>query len=189
MKKWLMLFAVVDLIFVGLVLKYSNQSDRQIASTVAELELSSGQKNKIELTTSFRLNTSDSVISFETDKLQSICDTSTFVELKFQALRVAFAGAQPSITHSYSCAEIKKNLSNRTLETKVSDFKSMQAEKSRPLLGSSLVAEQVYSDEDFPEDWQLVEVKVTGPSNFTINQFELEQIHGSAFEFKIISVK
>jgi hypothetical protein len=189
MKKWLILFAVIDFMFVGLVLKYSSSNERAIASLDSETELTSGQKNKMELVQSFQLDATDTMISFVSDHLQMICDTSSMIELKFQAINVAYAGEQPTIIHTYSCQEIKKDLSRQSLVTQMADFKSMQHSKKLNLGTDILTAEQIYSDETFPESWKLTELKISGPSTFTINQFEIEKIHASAFEFKVISVK
>lgn len=195
MKKWLMLFVMIDFVFVGLVLKYSNQPNRQIASVENsdgasdQNEMTDGQKSKLALTQSFQLNLSQLVISVTSDKLQMICETSSIIELKFEALNVAYAGAKPTIQHDFSCANIKKDLSTRSLETKIDDFKSMRKNKKIDLAGSSLLASQVYSDEEFPEQWKLTEINITGPATFSINRYELEHVHAANFEFTITSVK
>ncbi|MBC7421526.1 MAG: hypothetical protein H7328_12435 [Bdellovibrio sp.] len=190
MRKWLILFVIVDFIFVGLVLRISMQQERQIASVESESNLSAGQQNKFELVKSLHFKADSQQLVLQTEKLQMICETSSLIEVKYRAVNVAYAGAQPTITHTFSCVEIKKDLSLTTLQTNMSDFISMQKNKKLNLNVSQMTAAQVYSDEDFPSDWQVSEITVTGPSTFTINQFEIEKVHANnSFSFTITSVR
>ncbi len=190
MKKWLLLFVVVDFLFVGLVLRFSTQNERRIASVQSGAELTEGQMQKYELVKSLNFTSDNDNLILKTDKLQLLCDTSSLVDLKFVALHVAVAGAQPSINHTFSCFEIKKDLSLNILKTSIADFKSMQKANTLSLPASAMKASQVYSDEDFPTEWQLSEIKVTGPHPFIINQYEIEKVHpASQFGFKITSVE
>lgn len=189
MKKWLVLFAIVDLIFVGLVLKISTPNKRNIASHEEEAfyaELTEGQKNKYDFVKSFEFIANTEELTLSTDRLQALCQTQSMIELKFKAVNVAYAGSHPSISHIYSCENIRKDVSTMALSTSVADFKALHTTALLRLEDSELRARQVYSDEDFPEDWILSDMIVTGEMNFTVNTAEMEKVHPDhRFEFKL----
>lgn len=188
MKKWLILFLLVDFVFVGLVLKISTTKERRIAT--AGDELTEGQQQKVDLVKSFHFNATNDELILHSDKLQMICDTSTSIEVKYMAVNVAYAGSQPTIVHAFSCAEIRKLQSLTTLSTSLENFKSMHENKQLSLASGSLTASQVYRDEDFPRDWKVAEISIIGDSSFTINQFEIDKTHASdAFSFAVTSEK
>ncbi len=185
MKKWLILFVVVDFIFVGLVLKVSTQNERRIASVTTD-ELTKGQQQKFDLVKSFQFTATNEQLVLQSDKLQMICDSSSLIEVKYSAMNVAYAGQQPTISHVFSCAHIKIDQSLNTLTTSIESFKSMHKNKQLSLNASVLTAAQVYSDEDFPTEWKVSEISITGTSTFIINQFEIDKAHTiDAFNFKI----
>lgn len=185
---------LIDFAFVGLVLTLSRHNDRSIASVddseTSQLDnLSEGQKNKFYLVKTFDFKNDGTQIQFITDKLQMICETSSLITLTFYAQNVAIAGTQPTITNTFSCDEVKKDLSRISLITTVADFKKMHEQKVLTLIGSELRASQIYSDEDFPSQWRLAEIKITGPNTFTVNQFEIEKTLMKNFDFGITSAK
>lgn len=198
-KKMLLIFMILDFVFIGLVLTISNTNSRSITATRSTASdnsdanqtdsLTEGQKNKWALVETFQLKVTADTIEFTTDKLQIICDTSSLIELRFSAQNMAIAGVQPAISHIYSCDDIKKDLSRTTLITNVSDFKKLRTEKVITLDGSELRASQIYSDEDFPNDWRLTDIKVSGPNTFTVNEFEIEKTLLKNFDFEIISAR
>lgn len=188
MKKWLILFAIIDFIFVGLVLKISTSNKRHIANDGDPFyaELTDGQKNKYDFVKSFQFQTDSEKLVLITDRLQSLCQSDALVELKFKAVNIAYAGAQPSISHIYSCQNIRKDTSIMTLPTKLSDFMALHKTSRLKLDDSELRATQVYSDEDFPTDWVLSDIIVTGELNFTVSSAELAKAHTDRrFEFSI----
>lgn len=188
MKKWLILFALVDFIFVGLVLKISSSNKRHIANDGDPFyaELTEGQKNKYDFVKSFRFQADNEKLVLTTDRLQSLCQNDALVELKFKAVNVAYAGAHPSISHIYSCQNIRKDTSIMTLPTSIDDFVALHKTSHLQLDDSEMRATQVYSDEDFPTDWILSDVIVTGELNFTVSSAELAKAHTDRrFEFSI----
>lgn len=186
MKKWLLLFVIIDFVFVGLVLKISTKSERQIAGSDNFSELTEGQLRKLELVKSFDFSISENSLQFSTDKLQMICETSISIELKFFAQNIAVAGSSPTISHLFSCAEVKKDLSRITLETSLVQFKLMHKKHELKQIDSIMLASGIYADEDFPEEWRLGEVIINGPNTFTINQYELDKVFNDhQFEFQI----
>lgn len=187
MKKWLLLFVIIDFVFVGLVLKFSTDSERrQVASSDNFGELTEGQQRKLELVKAIDFSISEEGLEFKTDKLQMICETSSTIELKFFAQNMAVAGNPPVISHIYTCSEIKKDLSLNLLATSLKEFKQMHKTNELNLPNSQLKASGIYASEDFPEEWRLSEVTITGPSTFTINQYELDRVFSDhRFEFKL----
>jgi hypothetical protein len=194
MKKFLLIFMVIDFTFVGIVLKFSyTNHHRGVASdpeSINESEgLTTGQKNKIALVQTFQFQKLKNELRFKTDKLQMICETSSLIELRFFAQNIAIAGSHPMITNTYSCENIKKNQAQDTLITDIDDFKKMHQQKILNLGQNRLQAFQVYADEYFPTEWKLAEIKISGPNTFTVNEFEIERVLFKSFDFELTSVK
>ncbi|OFZ31730.1 MAG: hypothetical protein A2622_03935 [Bdellovibrionales bacterium RIFCSPHIGHO2_01_FULL_40_29] len=190
MKKFLFLFVVLDFVFVALIIKWTTTPGRMIASTEQSFysDLTDGQKNKWDLIETFQFDSNSNHLEFSTNKLQMICETSSLIELQYAAQNVAFAGQRPTITHIFSCENIRKNQDQSILLTLTSDFTKIHKTKKITYPDSQLVGSQLYADEEFPTHWKLAEVRVKGPNTFTINEFEIEKVHGHALEFSI-SVK
>lgn len=188
MKKWLILFAIVDFIFIGIVLKISTSNQRMIATEADQFyaELTDGQKTKYDFVKSFQFSADAEKLVLTTDRLQSLCQTNSLVEVRFKAVNVAYAGLHPSISHIFSCENIRKNLSASSLQTTMNDFKSLHQAAALQLPESELRATKVYSDEDFPTEWILSDVIVTGELNFSVTTAEMDKVHADhRFEFRI----
>ena len=186
MKKLLTLFVILDLIFVGVILKVSSEKERSVASLPNEPELTDGQNQKLELISSLKFSHTSEKLALKTDLLQSICFSYSLIELKFKALNVAFSGQQPFISHTFSCAEIKKDTTQQSLITSVADFKSMQKNHLLKKEFSQLIAHGIYSDEELPNEWCLFEIVVSGETNFSISEAELNKILGQdVFKFNL----
>lgn len=187
MKKFLVLFLVLDFVFVGLILTIASRKSREIASVPATSidDLSSGQKNKWNLVESLLFQKTTSRVSLDCSKLQLICDTSSLIELRFQAQNRAFSGRAPLISHTYSCEQIKKDQTQTSLTTEISDLRKMQNLKLLDLPSSQLRASDLYSTEEFPQNWRLIEVKISGPFTFVINEFEIAKVLNQNFDFTI----
>lgn len=187
MKKILVLFILLDLVFVGVILILNKQPERSISSVSNEEipGLTEGQQNKWRLIKSFHFQKTAASIEFQTDLLQMICDSSSLIELRYLAQNIAIAGEPPSISHVFSCFELKKDLSQTTLSTPLDDFKLMHQQKKLKLPQSELTSNQIYPSEEFPTDWKLAEIKVNGIYTFTINQFEIEKVLQTSFGFSI----
>lgn len=187
MKKLLVLFVIIDFIFIGLVIKLNMPNPSRVISSTDDSfdNLTEGQKNKLNLikTLNFEINEAD--VSLKTDKLQMICETTGLIELKFLALNVAYAGIQPAISHIYSCEKIKQDQNQTQLITPFSEFKKMHQLKKLELNGSQLIANQVYPDEEFPTNWQLVEINISGTNTFSINKYEIEKVLSEIFKFQV----
>lgn len=188
MKKWLILFAIVDFIFVGIVLKLSMNNQRTIA-TEADLfysDLSDGQKNKYDFVKSFQFVADAEKLVLTTDRLQALCQTNSLIEIKFQAVNVAYAGLHPSISHIFSCENIRKDLAVSSLPTTLDDFKALHKMPNLKRGESEMRAIKVYSDEDFPTDWILSDVIISGELNFSVSSIEMDKAHPDhRFEFSI----
>lgn len=178
---------MLDIIFVGFILTLNSKPARTISSVPADdlSGLTEGQQNKWRLIKSFHFQKNNATLDFQSDQLQMICDTSSLVELRFLAQNIAIGGEPPSISHVFSCFELKKDLSQTTLSTGLADFKLMHQQKKLQLKQSELSSNQIYPTEEFPTDWKLAEIKVSGPYTFTINQFEIEKVLQTTFNFKI----
>ena len=193
MKKWLFLFVVIDLVFVALVLQLANRNDsRNIASDSNHPGLSQrfteGQQRKLNLVQSLQFSVDSEKIILMTNLLQALCETSSLIETHFTALNVAVAGGSPTLIHTFSCEAIRQNQAQNTLETKISDLTSAALRQNKNLdLGvSQLRTENLYSDEEFPEDWRLASIKIIGPSSFSISNAELDLAHDARdFEFQL----
>lgn len=187
MKKMLLLFLILDFVFVGTVMTLTQSKKRTVASIDEPTldGLSEGQKNKWQLIQSFKFQMTAESIELQTDKLQMICDITSMIELRFMALNVAFDGMPPLITHTYSCAELKKNQSLKTLSTSIANFQLMHQQKSVTSNESQLTRAHIYSSEEFPKSWQLAEIKITGISNFTITDLEIQKVLQQSFNFNL----
>lgn len=187
MKKFLILFILLDLIFVGVILTLKTGPSRNISSvSTTEIPgLTEGQQNKWRLIQSFHFKKNVDSLDLETDQLQVICDTSSLIELRFLAQNIAIGGESPSISHVYSCFEIKKDQNKIKLSTSLTDFRLMHQQKKLHLQQSELASNQIYASEEFPTDWKLAEIKIIGASTFTINQFEIEKVLRTSFGFQI----
>lgn len=188
MKKWLFLFLLADMIFIGLVLRISTQNQRNIANDNDPFyfELQEGQKNKYDFVKSFQFSIDNDKLTLRTNRLQALCQTADRIELVFKAVNIAYAGVHPTISRWYFCEAIKRDFSNETMTTSIKDFIAVQKDKNLKLDDGEMKAERVYSDEDFPEDWTLSEMIVTGESTFTINSAELEKVHPDhRFDFNL----
>ncbi len=179
MKKWLILFVMVDFIFVGLVLKLSTTNQRNIANDGDPFysELTEGQKNKYDFVKSFQFSMDNENLTLQTDRLQALCETNSVVELKFKAVAIAYAGVHPSVSHIYSCENIRKDMSRLSLSTSIQNFIGLHKKSELKLVDSLLKASKLYSDEEFPAEWTLAEVIVSGELNFSVSEAELEKAH------------
>ena len=187
-KKWIILFEIIYFIFVGIFLKISTTRQRSIATEEDRFysDLTDGQKNKYDFVKSFQFTATTEKLVLTTDRLQALCQTDSMVEVKFQAVNVAYAGLHPSISHIYSCRNIRKDLSLSSLQTTISDFKALHTTSLLKLADSELRAVKVYSDEDFPSEWILSDVIVTGELNFSVSTVEMDKVHTDhRFEFNI----
>lgn len=183
MKKILTIFIILDLIFVGIIFKITTQKSRNIAS---EEDLSPGQKQKLEVIESLKLQQGDDSLDLKTDMLQALCANYSLIQLKFKAVNMAFSGQEPLVTNTFSCAQISKNTDRSTLLTKFSDFRSLQTNSEISNEDSQLKAHALYKDEDMPSDWRLFEIAVTGETSFNISEPEINAILGdNSFHFKI----
>jgi hypothetical protein len=186
MKKFLILFVILDFVFVGIVLKISTEQQRHLASVTQDNGLTEGQTQKLDLMNSFRFSATATEIGLSTDRLQSACASYAVIELKFKALNVAFSGQEPLITHSFSCEEIKKDNSLDSLITKIEDFKSLKNQPALKKEASLLKAQSIYSDEEMPNEWRLFEIRFSGASSFSVSEAEINKILGEdSFKFKL----
>ncbi len=188
MKKLLALFVVLDFIFVGLILKVISSTPSRTISSVDDStynQLTEGQKTKWDLVKTLKFEISSEAVSLITDNLQMICDTSALIELQFSAQNVAIAGAAPMVSHTFSCDSIRKDQAANSLHTTFSDFKNIQQTKKIDLSTSRLAGFNIYTDEELPVKWKLTAVRISGPSTFTINEFEIEKVLMTAFEFDL----
>lgn len=186
MKKLLVLFVILDFVFVGVILKLFSEKERSIASYEDSPKLTEGQNQKLELIKSFKFSYTKDEVLLQTDYLQSICNNYEIVELKFKAVNVAFSGQPPLISHSFSCTEIGKNPDQELLRTAMSDLRSMQKETILKKNESQIRAFGIFADEDLPNDWALFEIAVSGTISFTISEAELNEILPSqSFQFQL----
>lgn len=186
MKKFLIIFAILDLIFVGVILNINSQKERSIASSESGKRLTAGQNQKLELIQSFQFSSSLNDVALTTDYLQSLCTLYDNIELKFKAINIAFSGQQPFISHSFSCSEIKKEADLDSLRTSIADIKSLQKKPVLKKDSGELRAVGIYSDEELPKEWLLYEIVVSGEISFTISEAELNKALGlENFKFKL----
>lgn len=190
MKKWLVLFLIIDFIFIGLVLKLSNEKTRSIANleqpTIDTNQLSEGQQRKLSLIQSLNFNINSQKISLKSNFLQAYCSAYSMIEVKFKALNQATAGLSPSISHKFSCENFRKDNSLSSLETPLQLFKDLQFKKRIELNGSLLISNNLFSDEEFPNEWSLDEIIFYGSSTFSISNIELQTVlTNQIFQFDI----
>lgn len=187
MKKILILFVLLDLVFVGVILKITNEDNRRfVASVTGDAELTEGQQQKLDLMKSFIFNKTESEVILRTNTLQAACASFTTIELKFKALNMAFSGQEPLITHTFSCEEIKKDTSSDSMVTALSDLKSLRTEPVIKKQSSVLAAHAIYSDEEMPNDWRLFEIRFSGSQSFSISEVEINKILGEEiFKFSL----
>lgn len=176
MKKLLVLFVILDIVFVGLILKMFSEKERSIASFEGAPKLTEGQNQKLDLIKSLKFSNSKNEVLLQTDYLQSLCSSYEIVELKFKALNVAFSGQPPLISHSFSCSEISKNPDQEILRTAIADMQLLQKENILKKSESQLRAFGIFADEELPQVWALFEIAVSGTISFTISEAELNEI-------------
>lgn len=176
MKKLLVLFVILDFVFVGVILKLFSEKERSIASFEDSPKLTEGQNQKLDLIKSFKFSFSKDEVLLQTDYLQSLCSSYDIVELKFKALNVAFSGQPPLISHSFSCIQIGKNPDQEILRTAIADLRSLQKENIMKKNESQLRAFGVFADEELPNDWALFEIAVSGTISFIISEAELNEV-------------
>lgn len=186
MKKLLVLFVILDFVFIGVILKLFNEKERSIASFEDSPKLTEGQNQKLDLIKSLKFSFSKDEVLLQTDYLQSLCGSYQIVELKFKAVNVAFSGQAPLISHSFSCTKIGKNPDQEILRTAIADLRSLQRESVLSKNESQLRAFGIFADEELPNDWVLFEIAVSGTINFTISEVELNEILPSEnFQFSL----
>lgn len=186
MKKLLVLFLVLDFIFVGVIVKIFPQKERSIASLQNRTELTEGQNQKLELIKSLKFSVSPEEILINTNMMQSLCSSYSLIQLKFKALNVAFSGQEPLIIHTFSCAEILKNTEQETLQTAINDIKSLHKTPLLKKTTSWLQAHGIYSDEEMPNEWRLFEIAISGETSFNISEAELNNVLGEeVFKFNL----
>ncbi len=188
MKKWLVLFLMADIVFLGLVLKLSTTPQRHVASQDEAFysELTEGQKNKFDFVKSFEFLANAETITLKTDRLQSLCQSNSRIELKFEAIEVAYAGVHPSVSHIYSCELIRQDLSRSELTTSVQNFLEVHQTHALKLVDSQMTSFKLYADEELPTQWILAEVIVTGEMNFKVSSIEMNKAHADdRFEFTL----
>lgn len=125
MKKLLILFVLLDFVFVGVILTIYSDNERTIASLEQTPKLTAGQNQKLEVIKNFKFKTSKDEVILYSDFLQSICATYVLIELRFKASKVAFSGQQPLIRHTYSCSKISQTSGQASLPTSIEDLKSL----------------------------------------------------------------
>ncbi len=188
MKKLLILFVALDLIFVGLILKVITSAPSRTISSVDDRtykDLTEGQKNKWDLVKTLNFEVLTDSVVLTTDKLQMICDTSTLIELRFTAQNVAFAGSAPTVLHTYSCESIRKDQTLSSLQTAFADFRNLHQSKKVERNSSQLAGLNIFADEEFPTNWRLTAVHIMGPNTFTINEHEIHTVLTTSFDFAI----
>lgn len=186
MKKFLILFVILDFIFVGIILKISTEQQRQVASVSDDSELTEGQQQKLELMKSFVFNKTESEVVLRTNMLQAACATYATIELKFKAQGLAFSGEPPSITHSFSCEEIKKDNSLDSMISLIADLKSLRNQPAIKKQISLLRAFAIFSDEELPNEWRLSEIRFGGTESFSISEVEINKVLGEdTFKFSL----
>lgn len=191
MKKLLILFVLLDLVFVCTVLKLnSTNSTRGLAST--EDELSEGQKQKQDLIKSFSLTNSSTDFTIKTEYLQSLCASYHTIVLKFKAPHVAVSGTPPTFSSAFSCESILHNPNQDSLKTLFSDFYAAQRKQQTQ---GYITAHAIFADEALEPAWQLFEVEISGGTeagadHFTISEAELlHYLSQSQLSFQITSDK
>lgn len=190
MKKWLSLFIIIDFIFIGLVLLLSNEKTRSIANleqtTIDTNQLSEGQQRKLSLIQSLNFKVDSQKISLDSNFLQAYCSAYSIIEVKFKALNQATAGQSPTILHKFSCENFRNDNSLSSLETPLKLFIDIQFKKRIDLVGSQLISNNLFSDEEFPNEWSLDEIIFYGSSTFSISNIELQTIfNNQIFQFDL----
>ena len=175
MKKLLIFFVILDFVFVGVILKIFAEKERSIASLEDQPKLTHGQNQKLDLIKSLKFSTSKEAVELQTEYLQPLCSTYDIVEMKFKAVNVAFSGQPPKISHAFTCVEISKHQERESLKTAIADLRSMQKNSLLKKNESQLRAFGIFSDEDFPNEWVLYEIAVTGKISFIISEAELNE--------------
>lgn len=177
MKKLLVLFVALDLIFVGVIVKISSPQQRTIASNSEQM--TEGQKQKEELIQSFVFSKQNDSVVLKTENLQSLCASYKYLKIKFKANEFAVSGQAPLIINSYSCDEILKNSEQDSLSTDLKDFTQLRKTKAF----GSLSSVALFADEELPTDWKFFEFEVTGDDpqqdHFTVNEAELNTYLGN----------
>lgn len=173
MKKLLLLFIALDLIFVGTILKNQNEKKRGIASSSSIL--TEAQQQKKDFIQSLQFQTTAESFIVETSYLQALCASYAHISLQFKAVEVAVSGVAPTITSSFSCSQILNNPRQNYLLTRFDDFHAAHA---RQPTSGYVRAQGAFPNEAIEKDWQLSSLIVGGGSNeeatqFTVNEAEL----------------
>lgn len=182
MKKILLLFVLLDMVFVGVILKMNPSPQRQqrFVAETADTGLTEGQTQKLNLIQNLVFSKTDQKITLQTDYLQLICESAALITLKFKATDVAVSGQPPQISHTHSCANLQQNIASNWLETDTADFQALHRRDDI----AGLKAHALFRDEEFPQHWTLFEIQISGELNFTIHEAELNQFSSQNFNFQ-----
>lgn len=143
-----------------------------------------GQRDKVMLIESLRLQKDSERIVLETAFLDSICRTALEIDVVFAAREQAIDGESPSITHTFDCSRLATGKASE-LRTELGDFLAVNANGAQETRFGTLRARLIFAGEKFPRKWMLKELRVRGESAFAISEFELEKIRGSSLELEL----
>jgi hypothetical protein len=170
MKKLLMAFICLDLIFVGVVLQLNSEKSRGLAST--QTSMTEGQQQKKELIQSLTFQNYSDRFVLATTYLQAICASYAHISLQFKALHLAVSGTAPTITSSFSCSQILREPGQTELTTLHRDF---HAAHSRLPTTGYVRARGTFPDDPIEKDWQLSAIIVGGGSDTEASQFTVTE--------------
>lgn len=185
-KKYLSIFII--LAFVGGLASYLffiTTPRRQIATQNTEAkDLTETQKQKWAVVEQFQIRQTNESLQIDIPHLVDLCQNNQSIVFELSAYELNISGSHPTLKLDISCQISQEKLQTQ-FEITYADLISLQKLKQKPLSFGALSAKLIYSDEKFPQRWNLSEISIEGINGFKINQFEIQKVFGNNFEFEL----
>lgn len=156
---------------------------RHLANSGQDNEpLSDGQKAKWDIVSQFVVRVTNVSIQIDMPHMMDLCGENSNIEFHFRATQVAYAGESPRIIKALSCSQLMVN-QKQNIEILFTDMVALHQEHTNE--AQQLRSEKVYSDEKFPSEWKLSDIKILGAHGFEVNEFEIQKALAQDFVFTL----
>lgn len=164
-------------------LRKFTEAPRRLANSGQEQEpLTEGQKAKWDIVSQFVVRITNESIQIDLPHMIDLCAENTSLEFHFRATQVAYAGENPRIIKTMSCSQLMVD-QKQNIEIMFSDLTELHQVHVNE--AQSLRSEKIYSDEKFPSEWKLSDIKILGAHGFDVNEFEIQKALAQDFIFNL----
>lgn len=188
-KKYLGIAIVIGFFgSLGVSIFVNSTKNRTVATENIRAEnLTETQKLKWSAVEQFQVRQTNESILIDIPHLVDLCENNQIIHFQFSAYEISIAGNHPALNYKISCAMALGKMQQH-FEILFSDLFSLQQIKQKDIAYGRLYSELVYSDESFPEKWNLTQISTEGLNAFVINQYEIQKVFGNNFEFELSSL-